>query len=190
MSDIKWNERLIARAISTQILRRKCIVMLENTSWTGSECDILGLTTDLRVIDIEVKISRSDLKADAKKDKWWQPLTWKETTQIPKLVKNDFFYEKVAKKMPDKVWKHYYAMPAEIWSDDLLDFLPSTYSGILLLKKLKPPHREFHVTVHRQAKPNRNAERVSAEQAIDIARLANIRMWNAIQELEVNRRVA
>ena len=67
----KWDERKIGRAICRQVLLSKCIVLVENTSWTGHECDLLGVTMDLRVIDVEVKISRADLKADAGKDKWW-----------------------------------------------------------------------------------------------------------------------
>jgi hypothetical protein len=65
---VKWSEYNIARAIALQTLARKCVVLVDNCNWTGHECDVLGVTTDLRIIDVEVKISRADLKADAKKD--------------------------------------------------------------------------------------------------------------------------
>lgn len=59
---MKWSEQSIARAIALQTLARKCVVLIDNCSWTGYECDVLAVTTDLRVIDVEVKISRADLK--------------------------------------------------------------------------------------------------------------------------------
>lgn len=63
---VVWSEKLIARAICRQVLDKRCLVMLENCKWTGHECDVLGLTTKGQIIDIEVKISRADFKADAK----------------------------------------------------------------------------------------------------------------------------
>ena len=43
------------------------LVMVPNCYWTGDECDLLVVRNDLRLVDVEVKISRSDLKADAGK---------------------------------------------------------------------------------------------------------------------------
>jgi hypothetical protein len=40
------------------------------------------------------------------------------------------------------------------------------------------------VRVQRQAKPNRKADCISAEDAIDIARLASFRMWDAFKRLD------
>lgn len=164
-----WNEHAIARAISIQLLQRKCIVMVPNCTWTGHECDVLAVTTDLRIIDIEVKISRGDLKADAAKDKWWHRQTWAEQMAGAK---------RVSRPWPQKVWKHYYALPADVWSDDLLGFLPSTQSGILLLRE-GSGSVPVYVECRRRSTPNKDAARISAEQAVDIARLANLRMWDA-----------
>jgi hypothetical protein len=52
---VKWSESTIARAISLQTLQRRCVLLVDNCSWTGHECDVLGVTTDLRIIDIEIK---------------------------------------------------------------------------------------------------------------------------------------
>ena len=38
-------------------------------------------------------------------------------------------------------------------------------------------------SVKRRAKPNRDADRITEEQCLDIARLANLRMWRAYEEL-------
>jgi hypothetical protein len=172
---VKWTEHSIARAISLQTLARKCVVLVDNCNWTGHECDVLGVTTDLRIIDIEVKISRSDLKADAKKDKWWhrQYGAW-----IPSERRQDI--TTTQRHHPPKVWKHYYALPVEVWKPELLECLPSPASGVLLLNLNRtewgPP---VIVTCERRATPAKDATRLKPEQVMDIARLANIRMWEA-----------
>lgn len=177
-----WNEGMIARAISLQTLARKCVVLVDRCNWTGHECDVLGVTTDLRVIDVEIKISRSDLKADARKEKWWRHLTYDE-----KLAANidpssrDWWHAKDPAIWPQKVWKHYYAVPAEIWTPDLITCLPSSASGVLLLTN---HNGMLGVRVERRATPNRNADRLSVSQVMDIARLANLRMWEAYKRVE------
>lgn len=171
-----WNEQSIARAVALQTLERKCVVLVENCNWTGHECDVLAVTTDLRVIDVEVKISRADLKADAKKDKWWRRARWGEGPPAPQA-------------WPIKVWKHYYALPKEIWKPELLDCLPSKASGVLLLREGRGYDRynEPLVVVEclRRATPNKDAERLTPAQAIDVARLANLRMWEAYKQRDV-----
>lgn len=178
---IVWNEGMIARAISLQTLARKCVVLVDNCNWTGHECDVLGVTTDLRIIDIEVKISRSDLKADAKKDKWWHRTNWMHGGKAQPVTH------------PRKVWKHYYALPKEIWKPDLLDCLPSKASGVLLLDLQGYPRGagEFmRVSVERRATPAKDAYRVKPEEVMDIARLANLRMWEAYKREEDAKREA
>jgi hypothetical protein len=174
-----WNERNIATAISRQVLDRKCVVLVDNCLWTGYECDVLGVTTDLRVIDIEIKISRADLKADAGKDKWWHRIPgsydWKTRSYPPG--------SSTVRVWPPKVWKHYYAMPLDIWKPELLDAMPSPASGVILMKNLARHDEPFNAfaKVARRAHPNRDASRLTAEQVMDIARLANLRMWNAYE---------
>lgn len=176
VADRPWSERLIARAICQQLLNRKCVVMIENTKWTGYEADVLGVTMDLRLIDVEVKISRSDLKADYYKDKWWSRLGW--FAEGPDQLRG----------FPPKVWKHYYALPASIWKPELAEDLPSPNSGILLLQNTDSATTPVRVHCTRRATPNRDCDRISAVDALDIARLANLRMWEAYAELEVLKR--
>lgn len=179
MSAHVWSEHTIARAIALQTLARKCVVLVDNCNWTGHECDVLGVTTDLRIIDVEVKISRADLKADARKDKWWNRSgSWRawagETRPDP-----------IARPHPPKVWKHYYALPADIWKPELLECLPSKASGVLLLREPRD-WREPAVVVscERRATPDKYATRLKPEQVMDIARLANLRMWEAYSQSE------
>lgn len=177
-----WSEHSIVRAIALQTLSRKCVVLVDNCSWTGHECDVLGVTHDLRIIDVEVKISRADLKADARKDKWWhrQGYTWRGEAQP----------EPVARPWPPKVWKHYYAVPADIWKPELLDCLPSKASGVLLLREGRLDPREIYVECERRSTPNKDATKLTPAQAVDIARLANLRMWEAYRALDAARATA
>lgn len=167
-----WSEGKIARAIALQTLARKCVVLVDRCNWTGHECDVLGVTTDLRLIDVEVKISRADFKADAKKDKWWHRpgLIWKGPQPDP-----------VHRHWPPKVWKHYVAMPAELWDTALFEFIPSPASGLLLVREQRNSTTPIAVHCERRATPNKDAGRVTPAQAVDIARLANLRMWEAYQ---------
>lgn len=171
---MQWNEGMIARAISLQTLARKCVVLVDNCNWTGHECDVLAVTTDLRIIDVEVKISRSDLKADAKKDKWWRRTLWRDIAGPPMLLRH-----------PPKVWKHYYALPVDIWKPELLACLPSPASGVLLLHGKKDGR--IVVTCERRATTAKDATRLTPEQVMDITRLANLRMWDAYQRAEANK---
>lgn len=177
---MRWTEHSIARAIALQTLAKKCVVLVDNCNWTGHECDVLGVTTDLRIIDVEVKISRADLKADAKKDKWWHR---EYGAWIPALRTQEI--TTTARVHPPKVWKHYYALPAEIWKPELLDCLPSEASGVLTLRegvgRNAPP---VVVECVRRAVPNKDADRLTAPQVVDIARLANLRMWEAYHRSE------
>jgi len=176
-----WSESSIARAIALQTLARKCVVLVDNCNWTGHECDVLAVTTDLRIIDVEVKISRADLKADAKKDKWWARAGygWEHRDLPP-----------VARIHPPKVWKHYYALPAAVWDDKLLACLPSAASGVLLLRQGKAPQPPVLVECRRRAIPDKQATRLQANEVMDIARLANLRMWEARHQAEQAQRIA
>lgn len=173
----RWNEARIASAIARQVLLRKCIVLVDRCNWTGYECDLLGVTQDLRLIDIEIKISRSDFAQDAKKDKWWHRNVRGEYVTTP-AGRHWQWGEPQHRDWPPKIWKHYFAMPADIWDDALFEKAPSPRSGVLLLSH-GGTESGVNVKVIRRATPNRDAGKVSAAAAIDIARLANIRMWNA-----------
>lgn len=197
---MNWSEYSIGRALSHQFFNRKYLCVVPNCNWTGHECDLLAVTENLRLIDVEIKISRADLKADAKKEKWWRREHigyWPEVTEmlhhprLDKLVVQSVHrrarYKSTPKDWPSKVWKHYYALPKEIWTPELLDALPNQNSGILLLDKdgyPRPSGEVMKVTCLRRATPNRDAKPISPAAAVDIARLASLRMWDADQRCQ------
>jgi hypothetical protein len=178
---MKWTAREIARTLYIHAFKHKHLVVVPNCYFPGSECDILVVRTDLRMIDVEIKISRSDLKADAQKDKWFDHWTWEDgcpwlpMEQRPAPTKRSH---------PKRIWKHYYAMPAEIWTPELEEFIQPA-SGVVLLKDHKT--QPFAV-IHRQAKPSKDASKISMEELCDVARLSTVRMWESFGEVDQARR--
>jgi hypothetical protein len=144
------------------------LCVLDRCLWPGSECDLLVLTKTLRVIDVEIKISRADLKADRAKNKWFDFPEWGARAKGA---------TKTEREWPRKVWKHYYAVAAPIWRDDLLEHCKPK-SGVLVVH-LRDNGRLHHITVKRRVTANRDYEPVSMNDVVDIARLASHRMWNA-----------
>ncbi len=165
----RWSEALIGKTLAHGLLNNRSVLAVPCCGWAGHEADLLVIEPGLRIIDVEIKISRSDLKADLKKDKWWTSRPWS---------RHRGYGERKRREWPDKVWKHYYAMPHEIWDDKLLDFMPAN-SGILLLTR-RPGGLPISIYPRRRAKPNREAKPISPADCIDIARLAGLRMWSAL----------
>lgn len=173
MGEVTWREGKIAALLATQLFERKYLVVVPNCGWAGNECDLLVVTENLRIIDVEIKISRDDLKADAKKRKWYHG--WDRTVDGP------WHGEQCTRRRmwPQKVWKHYYALPASIWDDKLLPTLGSESSGVILLTQ--DAKGKLAYTVRRPAKPCKTAQKLCAEHVAHIARLASLRMWAALQ---------
>lgn len=167
----KWTEARIGRAIVHGDLFHRAVLAVPCCGWTGHECDLLVVEKGLRIIDVEVKISRSDLKADLKKDKWWQNRPWSRSNAVPGGVRRDW---------PPRVWKHYYALPVDIWKPELLEFLPAT-SGVILLGR-QGATDVMHL--RRRAHPNRDAQKLLPHECIDLARLAGLRMWDALRRAD------
>ena len=170
-----WTERKIAAWLARWFFGRRYLLVLPNPYWTGHECDVLGVAPNLKLIDVEIKISRADLKIDAKKNKWWRHnYSWRpwagETDPGPK-----------PRNWPPKVWKHYYCVPTEIWKPELAESV-SPISGILLIRDTGPAHPKnvrFAIDVFRRCRANPDAKPIEANDAIDLARLASLRMWDS-----------
>lgn len=163
-----WTEQQIAAHLARFTFQRKHLVV-PNCNWTGNECDLLVVAPNLRIIDVEIKISRADLKADADKDKWWHSFDRMIDGPYPRM--DESRKPRRPREWPPRVWKHYYCMPKEIWKPELLRCI-SPVSGVLLVGNQM-------IWSERRAKCNRDAKPIDAEDAIDIARLAGLRMWAA-----------
>lgn len=162
---IKYSETLIAKGLAYQLMNRS-VLIVPNCSWTGSEADLLVIDKSMRIIDVEIKISRSDLKADPRKAKWYTNRPWSRKGQGKR-------------EWPDKVWKHYYALPKEIWDPSLLATLPEA-SGVILVRIDSRCSGGLATEVMRNAKPNKDAKPICPADAIDLARLTSLRLWTAL----------
>jgi hypothetical protein len=176
VTDFAWSEATVCRALARQTFK-DCLCAVDNATWPGHECDLLVVTPNLRVVEVEAKISRADLRADAKKEKWWQRAhAWREPKPDP-----------VPLSHPRNVWKHYYAMPATIWRDDMLDFMPASSGVLLLTARPWSDHVSVAVKCARRSKPSRDAKPLPAESVAAIARLASLRMWDAYERERIAR---
>lgn len=169
MKDKAWTEASLTKALVRQFFGN-AVLAIPCCGWAGHEADLLVVTKDLRLIDVEMKISRSDFKADAKKAKWWHTRTWARSKAAEPLMR----------EWPPKIWKHYYLMPHEVWDDQLLAAAPPN-SGILLAHGSP---KAASVYARRRSKPNKDAERLAPNEVIDLARLAGLRLWDALERLE------
>lgn len=158
------------------VLARKtfagALCVVDRCSRLGSECDLLVVTTNLRAIDVEVKVSRADLKADRLKDKWFDFGRWDRATRSMSRTPRDW---------PANVWKHYVVVAAPIWRDDLLEHCQPK-SGVVTVK-LNDDGTLRHIDVKRRCTANRANAPLKPEVVVDIARLASLRMWNAYDAL-------
>ena len=175
-TSIAWSERRIAAYLARVTFTHKALVMVPRCSWTGNECDLLVVTQNLRIIDVEVKISRADLRADAMKEKWFHAWDWKIDGPM-----RDRKAPRRPRQWPHRVWKHYYCLPRDIWRPELFEAI-APVSGVLLMDH--DHEGRFFVRCERMARPDRGAEKITAEDAIDIARLASFRMWDSFDEVE------
>lgn len=167
-------EKVTADAIAVCLARntfKDALVVVDRCMHTGYECDLLVVAPCLRYIDVEIKISRADLKADRRKDKWhsWPAVPWGQSRVC------------VPRDWPPRVWKHYYAMPETIWRDDMLAHC-GAISGVLLVQPNQYKARNWRLRVVRRAKPCRNAPQATSGDIMAVARLASLRMWDAYED--------
>ena len=170
-----WNEGKVARILARNTFDGHLCV-LPNCTWTGCEIDLLVVAPCRRIIDVEIKVSRADLKADKHKDKWWHHPMWDRRASPARPAKTP-------RRWPPQTWNHYYAMPAEIWKDDMMEHV-QPISGVLLVYAAQKAHQRDHVKCIRRAKPDRTAPTLSDTQVIQFARLTSLRMWDAYKAAE------
>ena len=171
-----WNLYEIGGWLCRYTFARKLLLLVPNCSWPGAETDFLLVTTDRRVVDVELKMSVADLKRDAVKDKWFHSWDYKIDGPYRRGMNKD----RRPRAWPRRVWKHYYLMPKDTWKPELEQSIQPV-SGVLLMEHCRNNH--LLITCCRRARPCRDAERIDADDCLDIARLAGLRMWNTYDEL-------
>lgn len=173
---MKWTAREICRQLYIQAFHGKHLVICPNTYWPGNETDLFVVRNDLRLMEVEIKISRSDLKADKHKDKWFEH--WRYEPGKPWLPPSE--RPRIPRTHPLRIWKHYYCMPESVWKEGLESEVQPT-SGIILMRDNRDRPGCW---LHRQAKPAKQCDRISPEELADIARMQSHKMWEAFSEVD------
>lgn len=152
-----------------------CLCSLDNCQQTGFETDLLVVDKRMRVIDVEIKLSRADLKRDRDKSKW--RYEWKTNPKNGRPTLQRVQSETPA-DWPAGAWKHFVAAPAEIWNDKLFAHM-SPASGLLLIEDRTPEPAHWRVLLHRKAQPNKAVKPLAIDAMRQIARLQTFRLWAA-----------
>lgn len=178
---MKWTEREIGRCLYASVFARKNFICVPNCYLPGNECDLLVVRPDLRMIDVEIKISRSDLKADMGKEKWLKPWDFevhgwrKHPASMRERVDH-----------PPNIWKHYYAVPYGVWGDSMIEHIPPA-SGVMTIDD---GYSSPRINVVRKPKPNKEAQPISQDDVIKLMKSMHARMWDAYYEVDSINRAA
>jgi len=107
---IKWNERGMQDAIYIHCVLKSHELIVPNSKVCGWEADIISITKAGRIHEFEIKISRADFRADAKKyrAKWLVEPEFKSFGVDMVHPRPNYFYYAVPKDLitPDEVPEH------------------------------------------------------------------------------------
>ena len=136
-------------------------IVVPNVSWSmfnRMECDLVVLSKDNYATEIEIKITKSDLKADAKK---------RHEHKHPLLARN------------------FFAVPYHL-EDVALETIPE-HCGLYVITPVTYRHGSMHtrhaVTLVRRAKRNKDAIQWTADKRCKLARLGTLRILGLKQTI-------
>lgn len=140
-------------------------LIVPNVWWSyfNHEVDLLVLSKAGYAREIEIKISKQDLKKDK---------------------------QKLHNHTSSRIRQLYFAIPEEIYDDSTLEHIPGR-AGLLIVEKGGYPKPfqlyNYHVRIIRKAKINRYAEKWTEKEIADIARLGAMRIWG-LKKMLIQRR--
>jgi hypothetical protein len=140
---------------------RQCIIV-PNISWGMNmhECDLLVVRRSGVVIEVEIKVSRSDLKKDL---------------------------EKGHNHKDDRIKELYFAIPDYL--ENCIEFIPE-HAGILSLSRSGIYGMDIlNIKRVREPKPNPHHQKFSQEEILNVARLGTMRIW-ALKRKLINKKRA
>lgn len=131
-------------------------LIVPNAHWgmgNMHECDLLIMSQSGYLTEVEIKVSKPDLKADAKK------VHGHRSTRIKRL---------------------FFALPHYL--EDAIEFVPER-AGIIIVSPKDDHSWGPRCKVIRKPVTNKVAQKVSAEERYKIARLGAIRIWKLKRKL-------
>jgi hypothetical protein len=135
------------------IPRHLCV---PNVSWSllPYEADLLAMTSSGYLIEVEIKISLSDLKRDTVKTKW-------NCRAFDQLVS-----------------RFYYAMPASLWSKNGVPECVREGAGVISVERDR--NGVLRTRMEREA-TRTSARPLTPQQQFDLARVGSYRAWSPYQ---------
>lgn len=124
-------------------------IIVPNVSWGAGihECDLLILSKAGYATEIEIKVSRSDLKKDAGKGHGHNS---------------------------NKIKYLYFAIPSKLLTE--IEFIP-TRAGIIVINPFDKREQGFYAVVHRHPEENIHAQKWSEAERVNLGRLGCMRIW-------------
>lgn len=131
-------------------------VIVPNISWGAGvhECDLLILSKAGWATEIEIKVSRSDLKKDA---------------------------EKKHAHSSDKIKYLYFAIPNTLLN--CLEFIPERAGVIIITAYENEKYEGYHGEVFRHPEVNTSAKKWTEVERVNLGRLGCMRIWSLKQAL-------
>jgi hypothetical protein len=125
-------------------------IIVPNVSWGVNlhECDLLVIRSSGYGIEVEIKISKSDLRADAKKP--------------------HHHHDRMG-----RISELYFAMPD--YMSDCVEYVPE-HAGILLISR--HDERYLGLSILRKPTINKNRRKFTNEEILKVAHLGTMRIWN------------
>jgi hypothetical protein len=151
---------LIAEDIELAVARMWGIrmnVIVPNASWGADihECDLLIVSSAGYLTEVEIKVTKADLKKDSTKRHGHRN---------------------------DKIKFLFYAMPTSVWLRGIEELVPER-AGIVTVEKLE--WRDgYAVHVQRKPQANRTAKPISPPERYQLARLGAMRIWDLKERLQ------
>jgi hypothetical protein len=139
-------------------------IVVPNVSWGVSlhECDILVIRPSGYGIEVEIKISKSDLIADAKK--------------------HHHHHDRMG-----RISELYFAIPD--YMKDSIEYIPED-AGILVLSRYDHYHYGLDLSILRKPKINKGRGKFTDAEMLKVAHLGTMRIWNLKSTLNsYNRKV-
>jgi hypothetical protein len=143
--------------------RRRWFVV-PNVSWgwgLGYEADLICVNPGGHAVEVEIKVSRSDLRADAKKNKW---AAWRPGNTEGAVFRRG--------TLDHRIWKFYYAVPQQLVADCLA--LEGGWPGAGILAVAA----DHTVTMVRRPMPITATRLVTPDELVKLGHLAAMRYWD------------
>ncbi len=154
----------IELAIAIYFDPRKNIIVPNISYGMGlHECDLLIVNKDGYATEVEIKISKADLKKDASKSHGHRS---------------------------NKIKRLYFAMPEDLFTEDLIQLIPERAGIFLIRKKQSYPSYDGvntyysgpKVIKYRNPQNNKDAVSLTDKEKANMGRLGMLRYWNLVNK--------